>query len=324
MTIDIAAIARSALGYAERLVPSWLPNGQARGTEWIAANPKRPTSDGSGAFSINLHTGKWGDFAGSAADRGGDLVALYAYLNDLNQGQAARAVAHEIGYGLDDAPRSAVARQATPLPMPVTPAMAAASDADLVIPVPHDAPDHGSILTHPQLGRAQGHWIYREASGATLFIVVRFADPMKPGGKEIRPYTLRRMPSGALAWKPKGLPTPRPLYRLDELARHPTATVIVCEGEKAADAAQQLLPAGYVATTSPNGAKNASKADWTPLAGRRVIIWPDHDDPGIGYANDVIREATAVGAAAIEVIAFDWLAAARDDAAPRREATGAA
>lgn len=318
MTIDIAGIARSALGQAERLVPMWLPHGQARGNEWVAANPKRPTSDGGGAFSINLHTGRWSDFAGGPTDRGGDLVALYAYLNGVNQGQAARAVAGEIGYQLDDRPRSSssAARHPTPLPMRVSPAIAEDGDADLVSPAPHDSPDYGSILTHPQLGRAHGHWIYRDATGAILFIVVRFADPKKPAAKEIRPYTLRRLPSGALAWRPKGLPPLRPLYRLDEIARHPRATVVVTEGEKAADAAQQLLSApGYVATTSPNGSKNASKADWSPLAGRRVLIWPDHDEPGIGYASDVMREVRAVDAASVQVIAFEWVEQAKAMAA---------
>lgn len=323
MTIDIAGIARTALGQADRLVPSWLPNGQARGTEWIAANPKRPTSDGSGAFSINLHTGRWGDFAGSAADRGGDLVSLYAYLNDVNQGQAARAVAGMIGYQLDDAPRSSATRQPTPLPMP--PAPLANVDADLVVPAPADAPPFAGILKHPTLGQAQGHWIYRDIDGAILFIVVRFADPEKPGAKEIRPYTLRRQPSGSLAWKPKGLPPKRPIYRLDLIAQHPAATVVVCEGEKAADGAQRLmrLPE-FVATTSPNGSKNASKADWSPLAGRRVLIWPDHDEPGIGYASDVRRELQAIGVGSVQVISFEWIEQVQVIAAEmRRTACGA-
>ncbi len=323
MTIDIAGIARSALGQADRLVPLWLPNGQARSNEWVAANPKRPTSDGSGAFSINLHTGRWGDFAGGACDRGGDLVSLYAYLHDVNQGQAARAVAELIGFALDDG-RPAAARQPTPLPLPR--ALAPVDDQfDLVSPAPADAPDFAPILNHPSLGRAQGHWVYRNAAGAILFIVVRFADPQKAGAKEIRPYTLRRQTSGALAWKPKGLPPLRPLYRMDLIAKHPDATVVVCEGEKAADAAQRLMRAPeYVATTSPNGSKNASKADWTALAGRRCLIWPDHDEPGIGYASDVRRELQTAEVGSVQVIAYEWIEQVQVVAAEmRRTACGA-
>ena len=32
-----------------------------------------------------------------------------------------------------------------------------------------------------------------------------------------------------------------------------------------------------------------AKADWSPLAGRRVLIWPDADEPGAKYAGDVAR-----------------------------------
>ncbi len=53
----------------------------------------------------------------------------------------------------------------------------------------------------------------------------------------------------------------------------------VSEGEKAADTAQRIFP-DHVAVTSPGGAKAAGKADWGPLAGRRVVIWPDNDEPG--------------------------------------------
>ena len=54
--------------------------------------------------------------------------------------------------------------------------------------------------------------------------------------------------------------TPRPLYGLDRLAARPDAPVIVCEGEKAADAAERLFPE-YVAVTSPNGAGSPHCAD---------------------------------------------------------------
>jgi hypothetical protein len=42
-----------------------------------------------------------------------------------------------------------------------------------------------------------------------------------------------------------------------------------------------------VATTSPHGAKSADKADWSPLAGKEVIILPDNDTAGEQYAQDV-------------------------------------
>lgn len=58
-------------------------------------------------------------------------------------------------------------------------------------------------------------------------------------------------------------------------------SVIVVEGEKPVHA---LHDVGLVATTSPGGAGKAHKADWTPLAGKNVYLWPDNDerDPKTG------------------------------------------
>ena len=93
---------------------------------------------------------------------------------------------------------------------------------------------------------------------------------------------------------------PRPLYGLDRLAACLEAAVILCEGEKAADAAAELFPE-HVAVTSPGGSKAAGKANWSALAQRRVTIWPDADEPGLKYADDVAR-ALADVAATITVI----------------------
>jgi RecA-family ATPase len=50
--------------------------------------------------------------------------------------------------------------------------------------------------------------------------------------------------------------------------------------------------------TSPAGAKGAKKVDWTPLQGREVVIWPDHDAPGMEYAAEVHTQLKALGVTA--------------------------
>ena len=85
-----------------------------------------------------------------------------------------------------------------------------------------------------------------------------------------------------------GFPDPRPLYGLARLTQRPDAPVLVVEGEKVADAAGVIFP-DHVCTTSPFGALSAAKADWTPLHGRTVVIWPDNDAAGLQYAADVAR-----------------------------------
>jgi putative DNA primase/helicase len=94
---------------------------------------------------------------------------------------------------------------------------------------------------------------------------------------------------------------PRPLYGLERLAARPDSAALVVEGEKAADAAEGLFP-DHVAVTSPGGGKAAAKACWSALAERHVVIWPDHDREGAGYADAVQRFARASGAASIRVV----------------------
>jgi hypothetical protein len=50
-----------------------------------------------------------------------------------------------------------------------------------------------------------------------------------------------------------------------------------------------------VATTSAHGAKGADKSDWTPLAGKEVVLLPDNDAPGEDYARAVIGVLARLG-----------------------------
>jgi hypothetical protein len=72
------------------------------------------------------------------------------------------------------------------------------------------------------------------------------------------------------------------LLRLPEVI--PAETVWVVEGEQCVDALRSIDLPG---TTCAGGAKAVGKTDWTPLAGKTVIIMPDHDAAGEAYANDV-------------------------------------
>jgi hypothetical protein len=133
-----------------------------------------------------------------------------------------------------------------------------------------------------------------DAGGRLLGLVSRFN--LAGGDKTFRPLIFaRRRRGGTPEWAWESWPSPRPLYGLQALARRPDAPVIVVEGEKAADAASKLLP-GFVAVTSPNGSTSAGKADWAPLRGRRVVIWPDADVAGLA------RLARNAGAAEVSIL----------------------
>ncbi|MBO6514561.1 MAG: DUF3987 domain-containing protein [Phycisphaerales bacterium] len=126
------------------------------------------------------------------------------------------------------------------------------------------------------LGMHDHRWEYHNASGELVGVILRWETPK---GKEVRPISLI---DGC--WQLKGMLNPCPLYRLPSILNS-EGPVIVCEGEKAADAA---IACGFVATTSPHGSKSASKADWSVLQGRDVVIVPDLDDAGDAYAVDVM------------------------------------
>ena len=84
----------------------------------------------------------------------------------------------------------------------------------------------------------------------------------------------------------------KPLYRLHELTNANAGQAVwVVEGEQKADYLAEL---GLIATTS-GGKSSANTTDWQPLAGLRVIIWPDFDDAGQSYQSDVTSVLSGLG-----------------------------
>src|SRR5690242_12777149 len=97
--IAFESIKAGALANARVLVERWLPDGRAEGNEWSALNPKRADRR-RGSFKVNLHSGRWGDFAADAS--GGDLISLAAYLFNLHQSEAAHRIAEALGMPAHD------------------------------------------------------------------------------------------------------------------------------------------------------------------------------------------------------------------------------
>ena len=169
---------------------------------------------------------------------------------------------------------------------------------DPILPVPKGAVHPPK--KHYELGSPSSVWKYLDAEGRLIGLVYRF-DPTE-NDKEFRPLTFcRNAKTEAEEWRWQSWDEPRPLYGLYKLAAKPDAPVIVCEGEKSADAAERLLPS-FVTVTSSGGSKAARNADWKPLADRDVVIWPDADEPGARYARDASSMTQAVGATSVKVM----------------------
>lgn len=117
---------------------------------------------------------------------------------------------------------------------------------------------------------------------------------------------------GTIGWHKRHPLTPRCLYGLDRLASMPDHPVLVCEGEKSADAAQKIFPT-YACVTWSAGTANVAANDWSILAGRFVIIWPDNDEPGHKAAG-TLRDILSPLAAHLDLLRVDDLAHAFDAA----------
>ncbi len=75
---------------------------------------------------------------------------------------------------------------------------------------------------------------------------------------------------------------PWPLYNRSRVQQ--AKAVIVVEGEKVVHALQTY---GFIATTNLCGAGKAAYADWSILAGKNIILWPDNDLVGTNHIADV-------------------------------------
>lgn len=118
-----------------------------------------------------------------------------------------------------------------------------------------------------------GAWPYYDTAGNLWGYTCR-VEP-EPGKKDVIPVTWR-----AGKWAQGALPEPRWLYGSELLRAHPETQVLIVEGEKTADAARRLLP-GALVLTWPGGCKAVAKANWSLIAGRKAVGWPDADEPGM-------------------------------------------
>jgi hypothetical protein len=272
----IPDIAEAALSSSERLLRDWLPDGKRRGAEWVARNPTRGDRR-PGSFAVNLNSGQWADFA--TGEAGADLINLRAYLDGTRQGEAAATVAADLGLPFG---KSAPRRAHRPRPMP-TPAPEPKRPAPVALGTPSPMPEP----LHPCHATPAAVWTYQDPEGRAVGAAVRFDHPE---GKQVLPYSW-----DGTAWGWRAMPDPRPLFNLPALLARPEAVAIVTEGEKAACAAAVLLPEA-VATTWPGGSKAWAKADWRPLKGRKAILWPDNDEPGLAAMGAIRAHLLALGA----------------------------
>ncbi|MDF7801796.1 DnaB-like helicase C-terminal domain-containing protein [Pontiellaceae bacterium B1224] len=128
------------------------------------------------------------------------------------------------------------------------------------------------------IGRKEYH--YRNVKGETLYTVKRV--DYEGGRKDC---------FQDCQGKPTLPPDIRTLYNLDLILGNTEDFIVLCEGEKTADA---LTECDYIGTTNPLGSKN-----WDPkyaelLRGQKVVVMPDADEHGEKWRNEVLQSLQGV------------------------------
>jgi predicted P-loop ATPase len=194
------------------------------------------------SFKFNTLTGKWADFA-NESHRGNDIISLYALVHNMSNLDAAKILADLTSYNFS-------------------------AEQSLSDKLPN--------LISGKYGQPSGYWVYKNKRGLNVALVVRY-DPADEK-KQFSQWHFSQLDN---KWNPKAHPDPRPLFKLDQIERYPNKTIILCEGEKAAEAAQELYGDDFIATCWLGGAQAHTKTDFSPMYGKNVIIWPDADEVGI-------------------------------------------
>jgi hypothetical protein len=250
---DVQHIKNALRTRIEELAPYLFPRGRREGVHWCVG-------DVSGApgksFKICLSgekAGFWGDFNGPGK-HSRYLIDLWMQARNVDFKTALREAAEWTGYDSGNGKG--------PIPSKPTSAPTFRTLDEAV----------GITENRLKMRAARRDW-YRDCNGNERFVVVRFDSD---NDKDFRPFH-----EGEAGWVVSDSPGKLPLFQLPDLIARPRDPVIIVEGERCAC---DLATIGVLVTTSAHGAKSADKTDWTPLAGREVVILPDNDVTGRAYA----------------------------------------
>jgi predicted P-loop ATPase len=255
--MEIKQVAQSLLSNSESLLNEWFPNGKLIGREYTLGDLSGAPGE---SLKINVDSGKWADF--STGEKGGDLVSLYAAMKKIKQIEAAKELS-----GVEYSKPSS-AGHSKPAPL----------EYNLVKPPVDKRPP----TADRELGEASNVYTYLDQNSEPIFYVVRY--DLQDGKKEFRPYSFTDLGK----WTRRAPKDPRPLYGLNRLKDK--KYVLIVEGEKAADAAHGFTSGHYAVVSWPNGVNSVDKVDWSPVYGKQILIWPDHDEAGRKAASLIAKK----------------------------------
>jgi len=269
--VDLNALKARLESRALDLLPQWLPGGKLRGKYFEASDVRGGDGD-SLKYDVNKH--KWMDYANRESM--GDIIDLYAQSQGINLKEAMKILAEQENF--TDVPQRH-------LPKP------AVSEPEFKIVKP-PAGNSGPQITADHI------YEYRDVDGSLNFVIARI-DATETQGKRILQFGYDFITG---TWIGKSFPKPRPLFGLEELANG--KPICIVEGEKSCLAARTILGDSYTVMTWAGGSAAAGHADWSTIAGRRVLIWPDADAPG-AKCSALIAETLAPHNVEIKILTVD-------------------
>ena len=195
-----------------------------------------------------------------------------------------------------DSPEAPALRELNTKPKPTPPPAVACS-----------LPECGSLRTKDGLGPCVAQYPYTDEDGNLLGVIHRYEPGEDGRSKTFRPFTVT--PDGGL--RPFGtISVPYELPRAREVLQR-GGTVLVCEGEKDADAVNALGRQDLAGTTNSAGAGKWRDEHSAHLAGLggNVQVVGDTDAAGQKHAREVLESLQRVG---VESPVLSWPAEGKD------------
>lgn len=162
--------------------------------------------------------------------------------------------------------------------------------AHLMVPssAPKFKPENDLSFLIKQGNEITSTYEYRNINNELLGYTVRIREKSS-GNKQVLPVAYcHNEAQGKSRWQLKGISDhgTKPIYKIEQIATNPEKPILIVEGEKTADKAQELLPE-YNVISWIGGAQAVNKVDWSKLKDKVVYIWPDNDQAGIDAASKI-------------------------------------
>jgi hypothetical protein len=268
--LDIPSINRYFVGERDKTVEilqTVRPEGRVEGSRFKLASE----SGGAGnSWDFNLENGKFGDWAGGSQSYG--VVDFLCRTLRCSPAQAVKWLTDKKFLNHKEAKK----------------ALADADGNPLVLPIPLEQAKWEAALEADDLRKDRGiikdHWEIKDTDGALLGFKYRVDE--RRSHKEVFTLTYRAETGWTKrAWDKKRIPP----YGLEKIKSGPTLRVLFVEGEKACDAAQDILGDKWKVLSFSGVA--AAEELWLPddefWNDCDVVIWPDNDSPGKAAARKI-------------------------------------